>query len=490
MVQKPLQDCLVTLDDKVVNILKNIGKTSDKLGERCYVAGGLVRDCLLGIGGKDIDLVCSNSERIVDGLAEENKLDLNKKGQPKFAKFRKYGTFQVKMDDEEVELVNPRKETYIYESHKPNKVEEGTFLDDAMRRDFTLNTLFLGIQRDDWMDVIDLTGRGVDDLKDGILKTPLDPDITFVEDPSRLFRLARFKACKDFDIDPETLASAKKNAHEVNEFIEVENKKGDKVIKERVPRESVRQMMDKGIVCDTYLETLDEIGLLSLIIPEVEDMKDCTQSQEHHLCDVWEHTLRVVNEMPPVKEMKWAGLFHDIGKPSTFDRRGNFYDHEKESEKMAREIMTRLKFSNDDIRYISHIVGHHMNILNLINQDTHKQKKPTNRAIRRFAVKNDGYESDLIEFAYADTKASGIHWKSDHRKIEEFETRLREMELDLGMTMGSKFKLAVNGYEIMQTLHIKPGIKVGEVQKELTSKILDGTLKNNKEDLLEYMTRM
>lgn len=489
-----LYKCSDTLDHKVLDILREIGSISENISERCYVAGGLTRDCLLGKSGKDIDLVCSDSERIVDELIAQNKVDLNKKGVPKFAKFPKYGTVQVKMNGEEVELVNPRKETYTYELHQPEKVERGTFLDDALRRDFTLNALFLGIQSDDWMEVVDLTGKGIDDLKAGLLRTPLNPDTTFIDDPSRLFRLARFKSCKGFDIEKETFLSARRNAHEVNEIVIVKKIEDDKekiVVRERVPRDSVKQMMDKGIVCNGYIKALDDINLLEQVIPEAEEMKDYEQSEEHHLYDVWEHTLRVMDNLPPDKDLRWTALFHDIGKPRTKDRYGTFHHHEKESEKIAKEVMTRLRFSNDEVRRISHLVAHHMNIFNLINQDDPRRgKKLSNRAIRRFAVKNDGYESDLIEFAYADTKASGVHWKEDHRKIEKFEDRLQAMELDLGMTGGNRFKLAVDGHDIMSTLHIKPGIKVGEIQKELTEKVMDGFLKNERKELLEYMGTM
>ena len=498
MAEKILQECSDSLDESVLGVLRDVGKASENLGERCYVAGGLVRDCLLGIGGKDIDLVCSDSEKVAEVIADISLAERGKR--PTITKFKKFGTYQLRFRDEDLELVDPRRETYTYQSHKPETVEEGSFLDDALRRDFTLNALFLGIQNDDWMNIIDLTGKGIDDLKRGILRTPLDPDTTFIDDPSRIFRLARFKACKGFDIAPETTASARKNSAEVNvplyDAINTRLPSGEikteKILtkEHRVPREFVRQEMDRGILCKGYVKTLDDLSVLEQVIPEVELMKDCEQPEEHHLYDVWTHTLKTIDNLPQVKELRWAGLFHDIGKPPNHDKCGTFHGHESESEKVSQGIMERFKFSNDDIRRISHIIKHHMDVLGLISQDDPRHKKKiSDRSIRRFAVKNDGYESDLIEFAYADTKASGVHWKEDHKKIERLENRLRDLELDLGMAGGSKFKLAVTGYDIMNTLNIKPGIGIGEVQKKLTDQILDGTLKNDREELIKFMKR-
>lgn len=476
-----LKKCDQTFDDNQLEILREVGKIADQIGERCYLVGGAVRDCLLGKENKDLDLVCSDSEALVDALADNMEKDFGKR--PTVAKFKKYGTFQIKMQGEEIEFVNPRKETYTYESHKPEFIEVGSFTDDAYRRDFTLNTLFLGIQKDDWMQVSDLTGKGFEDLKAGILRTPLNPDTTFTDDPSRLFRLARFKACKGFEIEEETLLSARRNAHEVDELV-----MRDGEWKERVPRESVRQMMDKGIICDDYFETLDNLNLLEVVIPEIEAMKDYKQLSKHHLWDVWNHTLKVIKELPKVKELKWAGLFHDSGKPNTFDKYGSFHGHEKESAEIAKKVMTRLKFSNDDIRRISHIIRHHMEPLNLIILDNPRRGQTlSNSAIRRFTVRNDGYESDLIDFAYADTKGSGVHWKSDWKKLEVLEDRISEVQMGLGMSGGQKFQLAISGYDIMDTLQIKPGIRIGEIQRDLKEKVIDGVINNERKELIEYM---
>lgn len=488
MKKRILQQCDDTLNSNIKDILKSIGQISQQLGEKCYVAGGLVRDCLMGQSGKDIDLVCSDSEKVVDSLAKKENIWRSEEGVEKtseIAKFQKFGTYQTIFRGEEIELVDPRKETYIYQLHQPESVVKGTFLDDVMRRDFTVNSLYLGIQDDDWMEVLDLSGKGLEDLEHNILRTPKDPDQTFRDDPSRLFRLARFQACKGFDIEKETFLSAQRNAHEVNEMVKITKIEDDKVktiVRERVPRDSVQQMMDKGIVCKGYLRSLDSIGVLSEVIPEVEPMKDCEQDERYHTDDVWEHTLKLVDTLPSTKELKWAGLFHDIGKPSTYDKKGNFYKHEIESDIIAKDIMTRLRFSNDDIRKISNLVLHHMEILSLISLD-----KLSDRALRHFAIRNDGYESDLIELAYADTKASGVKWKDDHKKIERLEDRLKQLQFTMGMERGKKFELQVTGWDIMNILHIKPSERVGEIRNELTEKVIDGKLKNEREELLSYL---
>lgn len=461
-----LKKCDITLQPSQIGTLRTIGEVASELGERCYLVGGAVRDCLLGKPNKDLDIVCSNSERVVTELASRLEKQTGKK--PTVATFKKFGTHQIKMLGEEVEFVDPRKETYAYQSIKP-EVSKGDFADDAMRRDFTVNALYLGIQKDDWMKVVDLTGKGVEDLKNNLLRTPLDPEVTFRDDPTRLLRLSRFNACKGFDIDPTTKNTAKKSSPEVK----------------RVPFETIKQLLENSITCNGYIRSLDELGLLKLIVPEFDLLKGLKQGP-HHKYDAGEHTLRVVDDLPKEYKIRLAGLLHDLGKYDTQQAFLNLHGHEEYSTNKALEIADRLKLSNDDKKYVVHIVEHHMDLLNLMNSFNDKNI-PSGRAIRTFMSKNEGYEYDLIEFARADITATGFPRTEDHRKLDIIKSLIRDEKARMGE---KPFKLQITGKDVMDILGIKEGVAVGKTLSMLKDKVIEGSVENKREDLLRSLKAM
>jgi poly(A) polymerase len=479
--RKSLGGCEEALSPGQLRALKAVGRASETVGGRCYLVGGAVRDCLLGKATKDLDFVCTRPYAVAEKVADE--VGERTGGRPSVAIFPKFGTAQVPyyLEDgerEDLEFVLPRRETYTYDSIKP-EVEPGTFEEDALRRDFTLNALLLGVQGSEWMRVLDPTELGLEDLREGVLRTPLDPDTTFRDDPSRLFRLARFAACKGFYADPGTLAAARRRAGEINAKV---RRGGDP--RPRVPREAIRQMMDKGIVCDGYLETLDSTGVLEEAIPEVSPLKGLEQRGERPLCDVWGHTLEVVDTLPPTKELRWAGLFHDLGKATALEKEASFAGHELESERLARGIAERLKFSNDDTRRIAHLVRRHMDLISLVSQE-----EVTGRQLRRFSIENDGYESDLFELARADCKASGARGLKYEKRLSELEGGVRETQRELGMSSGAPFSLAVDGRDVMRVLAIPPSPRVGRELRDLRDAVIEGIVPNRRADMLEFLAR-
>jgi poly(A) polymerase len=455
-----------------LSALKVVGEASEQLNAKCKLVGGAVRDCLLGKGNKDLDFVCRKPYQVAEKIADYVEETMDRR--PKVPVFRKFGTAQVVYRDEngnreELEFVLPRKETYSPDSIKPQVDTGGTFRDDAFRRDFTLNALYLGVEKNEWMQVDDITGRGLDDLRDGILKTPRDPDITFRDDPSRLLRLARFASCKGFDIDDETFESARKNSDEIH----------------RVPKEMVMQSMKRGIVCDGYTDVADDLNILPELIPQIENIRHLKQPRQHHRYDVWTHTKKLMDYLPPEYRLKFSGLFHDIGKGKAHREQGNFHDHEEYSEEIAHKWLRKYKFSNTDIDEITYIVKNHMAPLYLINTPM------TDKILRRFARKHNqegkDYTDELLVFSRADANASGVHHISDIEKINKAEKRLYETQRQMNIGEGKKFELAVDGHDVMRILDIAPSKRVGEVLDELERLVIDQELPNDENALEDYI---
>lgn len=472
MTIKDFFNCETVFAPSQISALKSVGKFSEELGSECKLVGGAVRDCLLGKGNKDLDFVCKKPYELAEKIADS--VEITTGNRPNVPIFRKFGTAQVVYKDgngnrEELEFVLPRKETYNPDSIKPEVDTGGSFKDDAFRRDFTLNALYLGVEDDEWMKVYDLTGMGLDDLKNGLLRTPRDFDITFQDDPSRLLRLARFSSCKDFEIEQNTFESARRNREEIH----------------RVPEEMVMQSMRRGIVCNSYVDVADKLGFLSELIPEIEEIRGLEQPKEHHIHDVWTHTKEVVNYLPPDHRIKFAGLWHDMGKGKTLEELGTFYKHEINSEEMAREWLKKYKFSKNDINDIAYLTRNHMATLYLING------KMTDKAIRRFAKKHNqegkDYTDELIAFARADAKASGVHHEEDIERIDGLERKIFEAQEKLHIGEGKKFELAINGNDVMRVLNIPPSKRVGEVLGKLEELVIDQELSNDETELTAYL---
>lgn len=443
------------------NLIQFIGKHVDKLNLECLLVGGAVRDYLSEVEPKDYDFVCNESEKLVDSMKEEIST-MNIK------KFKKYGTFQTRVFNSDVEFVNPRKEAYMTWSHKPI-CESGTIEDDIMRRDFTINTLAIRVSENsnEGMAIIDYTKHGIDDLREKRIVCVSDPSKTFLDDPSRLIRLCIY-ASKGFTPSTETI----NDAIEMNKEIT------------RVPLDAVKQMMDVGILFDDFMRWMYDLGILYYIIPEVYELELYEQDNKHHLYNVWEHTLQTIYFSPKIKNIKWSALFHDIGKKTTWDERENFHGHEIESEKLTKKILLRLRFSNDETREILHLVRNHMK-----PALTSIHNKPTKRSVGRFFRKHEEYLTHLFLLSEADIKASGVHVERDLEKINDLHEKLCLLKANIGTFENGKvrFKLNYTGNDIMNTMKIRQSPMIGDIKGVLEDKVCAGELENKWNAIDKYL---
>ena len=329
-------------------IFKQISETADKLGLECYVVGGYVRDIFLNRPSKDIDVVVVGS-----GIKMAETLGKHLGRGAKVSVFKNFGTAQVKYHDTEVEFVGARKESYSHDSRKP-VVEDGTLEDDQNRRDFTINALAVCLNSARFGELVDPFG-GVDDLKEKVIRTPLDPDITFSDDPLRMMRCIRFATQLNFFIEDETFAAISRNKERINI-----------ISRERIADELNKILLSSRPSIGFVL--LDQCGLLELIFPEFAAMQGVETKNGHAHKDNFYHTLEVVDNISAKTDnlwLRWAALLHDIGKPSTKrwePRIGwTFHNHNFIGERMIPNIFRKMKLPmNEKMKYVQKLVGLHM----------------------------------------------------------------------------------------------------------------------------------
>ena len=458
---------LAQLLDK--DIFHHISEAADKLGLECYVVGGYVRDLFLERPSNDIDVVVVGSGIQV---ASELKNILGKKAH--LSVFKNFGTAQVKYRDTEVEFVGARKESYSHDSRKPI-VEDGTLEDDQNRRDFTINAMAVCLNKDRLGELVDPFG-GVDDLWDGIIRTPLDPNITFSDDPLRMMRCVRFATQLNFFIDDETFAALERNAERI------------KIISgERIAEELNKIMMtktpSKGFV------DLHRCGLLQLIMPELTamDIVDVKNGRAHK--NNFYHTLEVLDNSCKTTDklwLRWSALLHDIGKPKC-KRWDNaigwtFHNHNIVGAKMVPGLFRRMKLPMDaKMKYVRKLVDMHMRPIVIADEEV------TDSAVRR--LMNDAGDDidDLMTLCEAD-----ITSKNELRKqrfLNNFRT-VREKIEDLKVRDYKRLlQPCIDGNEIMEMFHLKPSYEVGVLKKALKEAVLDNKVANEREPLLALLNK-
>ena len=456
---------LAQLLDK--DIFHTISEVADQLGVDCYVVGGYVRDIFLQRPSNDIDVVVVGSGIEV---ASALKQRLGKKAH--LSVFRNFGTAQVKFKNTEVEFVGARKESYNHDSRKPI-VEDGTLEDDQNRRDFTINAMAICLNANRFGELVD-PFYGIEDLEDGIIRTPLDPDITFSDDPLRMLRCIRFATQLRFLIDDETFDALERNAERI------------KIISgERIKDELNKIMMtptpSRGFV------DLHRCGLLRLILPELSamDIVETTNGRSHK--NNFYHTLEVLDNICKHTDnlwLRWAALLHDVGKPRS--KRWDpvigwtFHNHNIIGAKMVPQIFRRLSLPLDmKMKYVQKLVDLHMRPI-VIADDV-----VTDSAVRR--LMNDAGDDidDLICLCEAD-----ITSKNEIRKkmfLENFRM-VREKLADLKEKDYKRLlQPVIDGNEIMEMFHLKPSREVGELKKVLKDAVLDNRVENEREPLMQLL---
>ena len=462
----------MTIPAKDINlpILHLIGEEADKLHLECYVIGGWVRDLLLHRHSKDIDVVVVGSGI---ELARAVALRLGKGAH--LAVFKTYGTAQVKKGEQEVEFVGARRESYRHESRNPI-VEDGTLEDDQNRRDFTINALAICLNRDRYGVLLDPFG-GIDDLQEGIIRTPLDPDITFSDDPLRMMRGIRFATQLGFYLDRETFDAIERNRERIGI-----------ITKERIVDELQKIMLSRKPSVGWLL--LDKTGLLPLIFPELSALKGIETVEGRGHKDVFLHTLKVLDNVADKSDnlwLRWAALLHDIGKPRSKQWEPNtgwtFKNHNYIGAKMLQGIFKRMKLPlNDKLDYVRKLVDLHMRPINLI-EDT-----VTDSAVRRLLFEAGDDIDDLMLLCDADiTSKNEEKVQRYHRNYELVRQKMRELE---ERDRIRNFQPPVMGEEIMQLLGLEPCKEVGELKMAVKDAILDGIIPNEHDAAKAYLLQI
>ena len=463
---KMLSDAeLAQLLDK--DIFHKISETADALSLECYVVGGYVRDLFLERPSNDIDVVVVGSGiSMAEGLKER----LGKTAH--LSVFRTFGTAQVKYKGLEVEFVGARKESYSHDSRKP-VVEDGTLEDDQNRRDFTINALAVCLNKERFGELVD-PFDGLADLEDGIIRTPLDPDVTFSDDPLRMLRCIRFAAQLKFYIEDETFDALLRNADRINII------SGERV-EEELNKIMMTEAPSRGFV-DLY-----RCGLLARIMPELTalDIVETHNGRAHK--NNFYHTLEVLDNVARRSDnlwLRWAALLHDIGKPKT-KRWSNaqgwtFHNHNFVGAKMVPEIFRRLKLPMDaKMKYVKKLVDLHMRPIVIADEVV------TDSAVRRLLNDAGDDIDDLMTLCEAD-----ITSKNEVRK-KRFLENFRIVRSKLHDLKEKDYKRllqpCIDGTEIMEMFGLKPSREVGILKQTLKDAVLDNRVPNEREPLMALL---
>ena len=451
-------------------VFRLVGSVADEVGQPCLVVGGYVRDIFLERHSTDIDFVTVGSGiRIAENLAAK----LGPK--TSLAVYRNFGTAQVKYKGLELEFVGARKESYSHDSRKPI-VENGTLEDDQKRRDFTINAMAVSVNDANFGELVD-PFRGLDDLHRRIIRTPLDPDITFSDDPLRMMRAIRFATQLDFGIYPETFSAIARNCERIS-IISRERIFDElgKIIRSKKP--------SRGFIL------LEQSGLLRLIFTEKQPLKGTEVIDGRGLKDNFYHTLQVLDNVAEKTDnewLRWAAVFHDIAKPVTkrYDPTlgWTFHNHNFIGRKMIPGIFKRLKFPmNDKMRYVQKMVELHMRPIALVEDEV------TDSAVRRLLFDAGDDIEDLMLLCEADITSK--NQEKVRRFLDNFVlVRNKLIEIEEKDRIRN-FQPPVSGQEIMETFGIEPSRVVGEIKEVLKNAILDGQIPNQREAAWELMLRV
>lgn len=449
------------------DIFHLIGDTADELNLDCYVVGGYVRDLFLERPSNDIDVVVVGS-----GIQVANALRKKMGRKANISVFKNFGTAQVKYKGLEVEFVGARRESYSHDSRKPI-VEDGTLEDDQNRRDFTVNAMAIQLNRAHFGELVDPFG-GIEDLEDGIIRTPLDPDITFSDDPLRMLRCVRFATQLHFFIEDETFEALGRNAHRLKII------SGER-ISEELNKTIKASQPSRGFV------DLQRSGLLQLILPELAglDIVETRNGRAHK--NNFYHTLEVLDNVAQKSDnlwLRWAALLHDVGK--TRSKRWDpalgwtFHNHNYLGAKMVPDIFRRLKEPMDaKMKYVQKLVDLHMRPIAIADEEV------TDSAVRRLLNDAGDDIDDLMTLCEAD-----ITSKNQVRK-RQFLDNFRMVREKLADLKERDYKRllqpCIDGYEIMQMFNLKPCREVGALKQCLKDAVLDNKVENEREPLMQLL---
>ncbi len=455
------------IDKNTDDLIRLIGRIADKNNFEVYAVGGYVRDRILSRERKEIDLLV-----VGDGLtfAQIVKNELNASD---IIIYKNFGTALINYLNYKIEIVGSRRESYTKNSRKP-KVEPGSFEDDIKRRDFTINALAFSINSKNYGEIIDLF-NGYEDIKNKIIRTPLEPSITFSDDPLRIMRAIRFATQLDFQIEENTL----KAIEEMRERLAI-------VSHERIVDEFFKIMMahkpSKG------LALMFQTKVLEFLYPEIANMAGVEQRKEFHHKDVFWHTLEVVDNVAEKSDNLWlrlAALFHDIAKPLTkaYDEKigWTFHGHDEIGARMIKKLFAKYKFPLHKIDYIQKLIRLHLRPIALVDEQV------TDSAIRRLIVAAGEDLEDLITLCRCDITSKNPDKVLTYQK--NYDIVVQKIHDVLERDKLRAFQSPVKGDEIMKIFNLPPCKGVGIIKKKIENAILDGEIPNTYEAAIDYINQ-
>ena len=452
------------IDNEIFHL---IGDVADELGREAYVVGGYVRDIFLKRCSTDIDFVTIGSgielaQKVSERLGKKSHLSV----------FATYGTAQVKWKNLELEFVGARRESYSRDSRNPI-VEDGTLDDDQKRRDFTINAMAICVNSSRFGELVD-PFNGIVDLHKKIIQTPLDPDVTFSDDPLRMMRAIRFATQLEFEILDETFNAIVRNRDRI------------KIItKERINDELSKIIRSIKPSIGFYL--LEKSGLLELIFPELHELKGVDTMEGRGHKDNFYHTLQVLDNISETTDnewLRWAALLHDVAKPATkrFDPKlgWTFHNHNYIGEKMIPRIFRKMKLpANEKMKYVAKLVGMHMRPQSIGEEGV------TDSAVRRMMFDAGDDVDDLMLLAEADVTSKNPN--KVRRVLENFKlVRQRMVELEEKDRIRN-FQPPIDGLEIMRVFGIEPCNTIGQLKDRIKDAILDGVIPNEHDAAFDFM---
>ena len=451
-------------------IFKIMQQAADDLGVEAYAVGGFVRDLILERPSKDIDFTCVGS-----GIQLAQEVASTYEEHVPLSVFKNFGTAMLKLQDWELEFVGARKESYRLESRKPI-VEDGTLLEDLERRDFTINAMAISLNPSNYGELID-PFDGLGDMKRKLIKTPLEPGITFSDDPLRMMRAVRFAAQLNFDIDADTFFALSENASRLQII------SGERIIDE----------LNKVILTakPSYgFKLLFASKLLHEFFPELVELQGVDSVDDKSHKDNFYHTLQVLDNVCQFSAdlwLRWAAILHDIAKPAT--KRFNpkvgwtFHGHEDKGARMTPGIFRRLKLPMDDrMKYVQKLVKLHLRPIALVKDEV------TDSALRRLLFDAGDDIDDLMKLCRADITSK------NNKKVQKYLDNFDKVEQKL-LEVEEKdqvrnFQPPISGEEIMETFGIPPSKIIGDIKEEIKEAILEGRIQNNPEEARSLMMKI